>query len=179
MASSNNPRWLLIGILVTFGLALAAFWPRGGANEVEEPAPEATEAREASPAEDGPPARDIDAGLASKRVAEDCEPVKESLKYEELVGRRALAILSWDGISERAANLKIPVSVVGIQDGAVGVRFMDFPMRAQYIGIWLGSGHIKAGDDDLFLLDPCSATLVEWAAMERGRAGDEGETGGY
>ena len=45
---------------------------------------------------------------------------------------------------------------------------MDFPMRAQYLGIWLGSEHIKAGDGDVFLLDPCSATIVEWPEMERG-----------
>lgn len=172
MASSNNRRWLLIGILVAFGLLLASFWPRGAAKEAEEAAPEASEVREASPAQDVPRARDPDAGLASRRIAEGCEPVEESLKYEEFVGRRALAILGWEGMPERAANLKIPVSVVAIEDGSVGVRFMQLPMRDQYVGIWLGSGHIKPGVEDVFLLDPCSATIVEWAELERAGADD-------
>lgn len=175
MASLDNRRWLLIGILVTFGLVLAAFWPRGGANEAEEAASEATEARETSPAQERLKARNTDAGLASRRIADGCEPVEESLKYEDFVGRRALAILRWDGMSEQAANLKIPVSVVGIEDGSIGVRFMQFPMKEQYVGIWLASGHIEAGEQGVFLVDPCSATIVEWAEMERDRDDEDDE----
>jgi hypothetical protein len=147
--------------------------PRRGSDDAEEPVPEPTEVREASRAQDRGSARELDGGLASRRIAEGCDPIEESLKYEEFVGRRALAILSWNGMSEKAANLEIPVHVVGIEDGSVGVRFMQFPMRAQYLGIWLGSEHIRAGEKDVFLLDPCSATIIEWTAMERAGVTDD------
>jgi hypothetical protein len=111
--------------------------------------------------------------MASRRVVEGCDPIGESLKYEEFIGKRALAILSWNGMSEKAANLEIPVHVAGIEDGSVGVRFMQFPMREQYLSIWIGSEHIKPGDKDVFLLDPCSATIVEWPEMERAGATDD------
>jgi len=163
----NSRRWIVLG-LVALGVVVVAMWPRGGMEKVEEPLPEPTEVRVAEPARDRAQGQGLDGGMASRRIAEGCDPVEESLKYEEFVGRRALTVLSWNGMSERAASLKIPVSVVGIEDGAVGVRFMDFPMRTQYLGIWLGSEHIKAGEKDVFLLDPCSATIVEWAEMERG-----------
>ena len=150
MASKGKSgRWIVLG-LVALGVVVAATWPRSSSDEPE-----------------------LDGGMASRRISEGCDPIEESLTYEERVGQRALAILSWNGMSERAANLKIPIQVVGIEDGAVGVRFMDFPMRAQYIGIWLGSEHIKAGEKDVFLLDPCSATIIEWTAMERAGATDD------
>jgi len=168
----NSRRWIVLG-LVALGVAVAATLPRRGSDDAEEPAPEPTEVREASRAQDRGSARELDGGLASRRIAEGCDPIEESLKYEEFVGRRALAILSWNGMSEKAANLEIPVQVVGIEDGSVGVRFMQFPMRAQYLGIWLGSEHIRAGEKDVFLLDPCSATIIEWNAMERAGATDD------
>lgn len=175
MASKGNSRrWIVLG-LVVLGVVVAATLPRRGADEAEQDA----EPAEASGAQGDPVAaaatnQELDGGLASRRIAERCEPVDESLKYEEFIGRRALATLSWNEMSERAASLKIPVHVVGIEDGSIGVRFMDFPMREQYIGIWLGSGHIEAGDQGVFLLDPCSATIVEWQKMERGRVtGDD------
>lgn len=167
----NSRRWIVLS-LVALGVVVAATLPRRGSDEAEEPVP-VPGVREAFPAQDRGPGQELDGGLASRRIAEGCEPIEESLKYEEFIGRRALAILSWNGMSEKAANLKIPVHVAGIEDGSVGVRFMQFPMRAQYLGIWLGSGHIKAWDKDVFLLDPCSATIVAWPEMERsGRDGD-------
>jgi hypothetical protein len=176
MASKGNSRrWIVLG-LVVLGVVVAATLPRRGSDETEEPD---AEPAEASGAQGDPVAaaatnQELDGGLASRRIAERCEPVDESLKYGEFIGRRALATLSWNEMSERAASLKIPVHVVGIEDGSIGVRFMDFPMREQYIGIWLGSGHIEAGDEGVFLLDPCSATIVEWQKMERGRVtGDD------
>lgn len=65
-------------------------------------------------------------------------------------------------MSRDARDLRIPIYVVEVADGAVGVRFLQFPMREQYLHIWLGSGHIMAGREDEFLLDPCSATLEPW-----------------
>lgn len=169
----NSRRWIVLG-LVALGVVVVAMWPRGGTDKEEEPLPEPTDLPVAAPTQDRAQGQELDGGTASRRIAEGCDPVEESLKYEEFVGTRALTVLSWNGMSERAANLKIPVSVVGIEDGAVGVRFMDFPMRMQYLGIWLGSEHIKAGEKDVFLLDPCSATIVEWAEMERtGETDDE------
>lgn len=173
MASKQSSRrWIVLG-LIALGVVVAAIWPRGASEEPQKTEPQPSETAETSAAGDPRSERDLDGGTASRRVAEGCDPVEESLKYEELVGRRALTILSWNGMSERAANLKIPVNVIGIEDGAVGVRFMDFPMRTQYLGIWLGSEHIKAGEQGAFLLNPCSATLVEWAAMERGAEDDD------
>jgi len=113
--------------------------------------------------------------MASRLIIEGCDPISESLKYEELIGRRAHAILSWNGMSEQAANLKIPVHVAGIEGGSIGVRFMQFPMREQYVGIWLGSEHIKVGPEDIFLLDPCSSTIAAWPEMDRVGAKDDDE----
>ena len=173
MASKSNPRrWILL-ILVALGVVVAATLPRSGSDE-SEPESEPTEAREASPQQQAPsPDQQLDGGLAARHIADGCKPIDESLKYEKFVGRSAHAILSWDGMPERSANLEIPVYVVGIEDGSIGVRFMQFPMREQYVGIWLGSGHIKPGAEDVFLLDPCSATIVAWPEMERARATDD------
>jgi len=174
MASKGKSgRWIVLG-LVALGVVVAATWPRSSSDEPRQADPEPLEAKETSAARERGPEPELDGGMASRRISEGCDPIEESLTYEERVGQRALAILSWNGMSERAANLKIPIQVVGIEDGAVGVRFMDFPMRAQYIGIWLGSEHIKAGDGDVFLLDPCSVTIVEWPEMERGDDDDPG-----
>lgn len=173
MASkSSSRRWIVLG-LVALGVVVAATWPRRGPDKAEEPVPEPAEVREAAPAQARGQGQGPDGGMASRRVVEGCDPIGESLKYEEFVGKRALVILSWNGMSEKAANLEIPVQVVGIEDGAVGVRFMQIPMRSQYIGIWLGSEHIKAGEKDVFLLDPCSATIIDWTAMERAGATDD------
>ena len=174
MASKGNSRrWIVLG-LVVLGVVVAATLPRRGTDEAEQDA----EPAEASATPESPVAptaanQGLDGGLASRRIAEGCEPIEESLKYEEFIGRRSLAILSWNGMSERAASLEIPIHVVAIEDGSIGVRIMQIPMREQYIAIWLGSDHIKPGPKDVFLLDPCSATIVEWREMERATAADE------
>jgi len=165
-SNSNSRRWIVVG-LVALGVVLVATLPRRGSEEAEQDS-EPAEASEASQRQAPPPDQELDGGKASRRIADGCEPIDESLKYEEFVGKRALAVLSWNGMPELAAGLKIPVHVVGIEDGSVGVRFMQFPMREQYLGIWLGSGHIKPGPKDVFLLDPCSATIAAWPAIERG-----------
>lgn len=174
--NSSSRRWILLG-LVALGVAVAATLPRSGSDEAEQ-ASEPTEAGEASPQRAATSTPQLDGGLASRRVAEDCDPLSEALKYEDFVGRQAHAILSWNGMSEQAANLKIPVSVVGVEDGSVGVRFLQFPMRSQYIGIWMGSEHVKPGPKDVFLLDPCAATIVAWPEMEEATGdGDLDEDG--
>lgn len=108
-----------------------------------------------------------EAGPARRRIAEGCDRVEEARGYDAYVGQRALAILSWTGMPERAANLKIPIYVVGIDEGVIGVRFLEFPLREQYLNVWLGSGHVVAAGENLFLLDPCSATLEPWPGQER------------
>jgi hypothetical protein len=119
-----------------------------------------------------------DAGVASRRIADDCDPVAESMKYEEFIGTRARAILSWNGMSAATAGLKIPVQVVGIEDGTVGVRFHHFPMSQQFIAGWLHSGHIRTAPEGLFLLDPCSATIVAWPEKNEATAKDKDEDEG-
>jgi len=172
MASKGNSRrWIVLGLVVV-GVVVAATLPRRGTEEPEQEPAEASGAQE-RPASPAAANQWLDGGLASRSIAEGCEPIEESLKFEGFIGGRALALLSWNRMSERAANLKIPVHVVAIEDGSIGVRFMQFPMREQYLGIWLGSGHIKPGPKDVFLLDPCSATIVEWTETERGRATDD------
>jgi hypothetical protein len=66
-----------------------------------------------------------------------------------------------------AANLEIPVYVKGTADGAIGVSILEIPMREQYVSIWMGSGHIQPGPGSSFLLDPCSARIEAWEAMDR------------
>jgi len=83
--------------------------------------------------------------------------------YGTLVGGRALATLQWTGMNEYAASLKIPVFVVGIEGDDLAVRFLQFPMREEYLHVWLGSGHIRPAGENVFLLDPCSATLEPWS----------------
>lgn len=172
MANSSSPRrWLVIGALVALGVILAAVLPRegledGGESDVSDSNTSAV--GETDGTSRTMPAERVNAGAKGRRIAPGCEPVEESLKYEELIDKRALVILSWHGMPEKAANLKIPVRVVGIEDGLVGVRFLQFPMKEQYLNIWLGTEHIKPGPDGVFLLDPCSATVVEWPEMERG-----------
>jgi hypothetical protein len=99
---------------------------------------------------------------ATRRVAEDCDPAQETLNYTELIGSRALATLLWNEASDDAAALEIPIHVTSIAEGGVTVRFLAFPMREQYMHVWMGSGHIAALGDNVFLLDPCSATLEPW-----------------
>jgi hypothetical protein len=111
--------------------------------------------------------------VPSRRIAHDCDPIAESLKYEGFIGTRARAILSWNEISAATADLKIPVDVVDIEDGAVGVRFHHFPMSQQFIAGWLHSGHIRTAPDGLFLLDPCSATIVAWPEKDEDMAAQE------
>ncbi len=173
MAASNNRRWLVIGFLVTFGLVLAAVWPRGASQGVENSDASDSDTSAAGEKDAQPSALragQVDAGATRRRIAPGCKPVEESLKYEELVDKRALVILSWHDMPARTANLEIPVRVVGIEGGAIGVQFLDFPMREQYLNVWLGTEHIKPGPDGVFFVDPCSAIVAEWPAMERSGA---------
>jgi hypothetical protein len=179
MASTGKSRrWIVVG-LVALGIVLAATWPRSGSDEAaEEQDSEASDAW-ATPEYEALPSTanryGSDGGVASRRIADDCDPVAESMKYEELIGTRARAILSWNGMSAATAGLKIPVQVVGVEDGTVGVRFHHFPMSQQFIAGWLHSGHIRAAPEGLFLLDPCSATIVAWSEKNEAMAEDEDE----
>jgi hypothetical protein len=161
--TGQRRRWIVVG-LVAFGVVLAAIWPRGGSDD-------ATEDQDSDSSEAwAPPKHEAvdstaqlygsDGGVASRRIADNCDPMAESLKYEEFIGTRARAILSWKRMSAQAAGIEIPVQVVGIEDGSIGVRFRGFPMSPQYVAVWLQSGHIRAAEEGVFLLDPCSAAIV-------------------
>jgi len=117
----------------------------------------------AEDASEEPQAADAPRAQATRRIAEDCVPADEALRYQPLVGGRAFAILSWTGMNEDAADLRIPVYVASIEEGAVGVRILQIPMREQYILVWLRSGHIQPAPDNVFLLDSCSARLEPWS----------------
>jgi hypothetical protein len=168
MANKGNPRrWILLG-LVVLGVVVAATLPRSGTDEAEqETAPAEASGAEQSPATWPAAHRDVDSGLATRRVAENCDPVAEALKYEEFIDRRALAVLSWNNLPERAANLKIPVYVKSTADGAIGVSILEIPMREQYLAIWTMSDHLTKGPEGAYLLDPCSAKIMTWEAMDR------------
>jgi len=146
---------------------VAAIWPRPGPDDADEEQDSDSSDTWADPEHDAVPSTanryGSDGGVASRRVADGCDPIAESLKYEEFIGTRAKAVLSWNGVSAATAGLKIPVQVVGIEDGTVGVRFHHFPESQQFIAAWLHSGHIRTAPEGLFLLDPCSATIVAWA----------------
>jgi len=175
MASVGTSRRWIVGGLVVLGIVVAAIWPRPGPDDADEERDSASsdtwvaQKYEALPSAANP--YGSDGGVASRRIADDCDPVAESMKYEEFIGTRARAILSWNRMSPATASLKIPVHVVGIEDGAVGVRFHHFPMSQQFIAGWLHSGHIRTAPEGLFLLDPCSATIVAWP--EKNELGSE------
>jgi hypothetical protein len=163
--TGNSRRWIIVGF-IALGVVLAATLPRGGSDDAEEGESDSagTFAREeASEA----PKYDPDGGKATRRIAENCDPVAQAKKYEEFIDRRALAILSWNNMPERAANLKVPVYVTGVEDGAIALGILEIPMREQYVSIWMGSGHIQPGPGSSFLLDPCSARIEAWEAMDR------------
>ena len=150
---------------IALGVVLAATWPMLDSDQAEEGESDSagtSEREEASPATNYDP----DGGLATRRIAENCDPVAEALKYEEFVDRRALAVLSWNNLPERAANLEIPAYVKGTEDGAIGVSILEIPMREQYLAMWMMSGHLKAGPGATYLLDPCSAKITVWEAMD-------------
>jgi len=164
----------VIGLIVTFGLVLAAVWPLQGSESNGDS--DAGDSEKASGVTDSSPtslpAEPVGGGVKGRRITPGCKPSEESPKYEQFIDRRALMILSWNGMPEKAANLRIPVRVVGIEDGAIGVRFLEFPMREQYVNLWIGSDHVEAGPEGVFLVDPCSATIVEWPEVERDVAED-------
>jgi hypothetical protein len=139
------------GLLIALALALAtAALPGCGSEDAsDEPAA-------AAPEETGERRR------ATRKVAAGCDPVAESAKYESFVGKRALAVLSWDGASQDTAALQIPVHVVGSEGDTLQIRVLEIPMREQYLHIWIGSGHIEPGPETSFLLHPCSASLRPW-----------------
>jgi hypothetical protein len=179
MASAGKSRrWIVVGF-VALGIVVAATWPRRGSDDVAEEQDSESSDVWAPPEYEVLPSTanryGSDGGVASRRIADDCDPVAESMKYEELIGTRARAILSWNGMSAATAGLKIPVQVVGIEDGTVGVRFHNFPMSQQFIAGWLRSGHIRTAPEGLFLLDPCSATIVPWSEENEAIAEDEDE----
>ena len=165
--------------LVALGIVVAATWPRSGSDDAAEEQDSESSDAWATPEYEALPSTanryGLDGGVASRRIADDCDPVAESMKYEEFIGMRARAILSWNGVSAATASLKIPVQVVGIEDGTVGVRFHHFPMSQQFIAAWLHSGHIHTAPEGLFLLDPCSATIVAWQEKNDAIAEDEEE----
>jgi len=167
MASKRSSRrWIILG-LVALGVVVVATLPRSTPDESEdEGAPaEASEAK-GSPDEDPASASEVDGGLATKRVIEGCDPVVEARKYEDFVEKRALAILRWNNMAENAAKLKIPVYVNSVDEGAIALSILPIPMRAQYLSIWMSSGHIERGPGDTFLLDPCASWIAAWEATD-------------
>ena len=88
-------------------------------------------------------------------------------------GTRAKAVLSWNGVSAATAGLKIPVQVVGIEDGTVGVRFHHFPREpAVHRGLAPQWPHSHSARRSV-PARPCSATIVAWAEKNEATAEDE------
>lgn len=171
--ASSSSRWITLTLVViAVAVAVALFLVWRGLDEAAEGEGDAAETSEAEESYEYDP----DGGPATRRIKENCDPVAEAKKYEEFIDRRALAILSWNNLPERAAKLKIPVYVTGVDDGAITIGILEIPMREQYVAIWMGSGHIQPGPGSSFLLDPCSARIEAWEAMDRieGRGTDQG-----
>ena len=105
------------------GIVVAAIWPRPGPDDADEEQDSESSDAWATPEYEALPSTanryGSDGGVASRRIADDCDPVAESMKYEGFIGTRARAILSWNEISAATADLKIPVDVVDIEDGTV------------------------------------------------------------
>ena len=164
MSGARNWRpWIIIG-LVGLGVALAALLPPssrdGGAESEGEARSKASSATDYRVATWGARGDRLDGGITARELAEDCDPIAEALSYEDLLGLEAHAILVWKGMPEKSADLKIPVTVVGIEEGTVGVLFQHVPMAEQFTAAWKRSGHIRSGSNGVYLLDPCRAILV-------------------
>lgn len=166
-ANPLSRRWIVL-LLVAIGAILVATLPRGATDD------EATDTDATSESSEAPAAASDDGisgkvgrGLASKRTIDGCDPVIEAKKYEELVDRKALAVLRWNGMSERAAKLRIPVYVKSADDGKLNVSILEIPMRGQYLTIWQNSGHLSPASDGSFFLDPCASWIEAWEEMEQ------------
>ena len=164
---SGTARWILI-FLVAIGIIVVAMLPRGATEDVERPPEEAEAPITPTEAAD----QDVSSGKATKRVLENCDPKAEAAKYEALVDHKALAVLRWNNMAERAAKLKIPVYVKSVDDGKVNVSILAIPMREQYLTIWQNSGHISPASDGTYLLDPCASSIEVWEAMDEVTTGD-------
>jgi hypothetical protein len=46
------------------------------------------------------------------------------------------------------------------------VSILEIPMREQYLGIWMMSGHLKRGPEGGYLMYPCSDKIIAWEAMD-------------
>ena len=160
--AGSSRRWIILG-LIALGVVLVATLPMLGSNEAGEGESDSAEAVEG----EDKSTYDPDGGSATRRIKENCDPASEAQKYEEFVGRQALAVLSWTNMPEKVANLQIPVYVASVDDGAITVNVLDIPLRDPYIAAWSGSGHMRNGQGTSFLIDPCSARIEAWEAMER------------
>jgi len=76
-------------------------------------------------------------------------------------------------MSEKVANLQIPVYVASVDGEAITVNVLDIPLRDPYIATWIRSGHMRNGQGASFLIDPCSARIEGWEAMERAKGLEE------
>ncbi len=164
MAASQ--RWLSVVLLLTLGIPTSSAFAGCGSDEPTA-APEAPAAEEDATDPALPPGIRVHTGAgvaAARKVREGCEPGAAAREYSDLVGQRAFATLNWTGASERTAALRVPVFVASVEDDAVGVRILGIPMREEYMHVWLGSGHIRPGGGDVFLLNACSATLEPWTS---------------
>jgi len=166
--TGNSRRWIIVGF-IALGVVLAATLPRSGSDEAGEGASDSAATPEGE-ARSTATNYDPDGGMATRRIAENCDPVAEALKYEEFVGREALAILSWTNMPDKVANLQIPVHVASVDDGAITVNVLDIPLKDPYIATWIRSGHMRPGQDTALLIDPCSARIEAWEAMDRAKA---------
>lgn len=171
-ANPRSRRWIVL-LLVAIGAILVATLPQGATDDEATDTDgtfEPSDAPEAA-SDDKAPAK-VGDGSARKRTIEGCDPVVEAKKYEELVDRKALAVLRWNGMSERAAKLRIPVYVKSADDGKLNVSILEIPMREQYLTIWQNSGHLSPASDGSFFLDPCASWIEAWEEMEQAAPGD-------
>jgi hypothetical protein len=162
--NSNSGRWAILA-LVAVGIATALYLgSRGNGHAVRE--------SESAPTSetDGGSTNAPDGGPGVRRIKENCDPIPEAKKYGEFVGREAVAILSWTNMPETVTKLQIPVYVASVDDGAIAVNVLDIPLKDPYIATWIRSGHMRPGQDTALLIDPCSARIEAWEAMDRAKA---------
>jgi hypothetical protein len=158
MANTGSSRAWIIAGFIALGVVLAATLLKPGSNATEEGDSDSSESSTASE-------YDPDGGSATRRIKVNCDPASEAQKYEEFVGREALAILSWTNMPEKVANLQIPVYVASVDEGAITVNVLDLPLKDPYIAAWIRSGHMRNGQGTSFLIDPCSARIEAWEEM--------------
>ena len=162
MSRGRSPLWITVG-LIALGVLLTVNSSSCGSEDAEEgerSAAEVIEDKAGSPYDPG-------GGLATPPHRGALRPRHRSEKVRGVHQPARAGDTELGQSVEASVRPEDSVYVTGIEDGAIALGILEIPMRDQYVILWTGSGHIRRGPGDTFLLDPCSARIEGWEAMDR------------